>query len=305
MGVIDTSAFDDWRQGDVLTVASALIVALAKDSSEEVRVAVISQSCDIVRGEWISVVPVASLDSSKAGLARRGSMPQFAHLPELGQEIFADLSFVTSLRRSELADRPRMAGVDPSNWDDVRKLSRAIGRRFSRFAFPDPVVPWFDPLRPYFERRHEKDTSVGRVLRAIRELRVQTDDWHTPGAEVTLHVIVKRAEIPEPDDGAISDDVRTLMDQEPTSLESVCDLLRPSEGVVRGGPDGVMLWHLVGRALAQMCVIDASKVSIPGAEYAVSRVECEVVSESEFTLWQFRHSETLDLDHLSPPDVGL
>src|SRR6185312_4128433 len=294
----ESAPLGDWRQGDVLSVPPSVLGNLAQSMEDEVQVAVVSQSCDVVREdrEWIVVGQVAQL-KDKANLARRGSMPRFVALPGLGSDAFIDLDLVTSVKKSDLVGSTRIPGVDAADWQQVRHLSRGIGRKFSRFAFPDAVVPWFDPLRPYFEKRHDRNSAVGRVLRAISELRVEAEDWSRQRAEVLLHVIVCPNDLPEADDSSLSDDVRKLAEQDNPSLESICSLLRPAENVVRGGMDGAFLWDLVAKALAALCVSNADLTSVDGAEDAISTMEGLVSSEAEFSLSKYRRSEMLDLDH--------
>ena len=52
--------------------------------------------------------------------------------------------------------------------------SRLIGRRFSRFAFPDEIVPWFKPLESVIDSKHNKEASAeGRMFQLVDELRVE------------------------------------------------------------------------------------------------------------------------------------
>ena len=300
----EPDSFLNCRQGDVIAVPSGMLGAIAVAGSETTDVAVISQSCDVVREdrEWITVAVVEEV-SQNAHLAARGSMPQYVPLHEIGPTKFIDLDRVASLKKADIVSLPRTPGVSPTDWDAVRRLSRGLGRKFSRFAFPDAVVPWFDPLRPYFEGKHEKQSSVGRTFRAISELRVQSEDWSAGGSATKLHVIVKAEELPESDEAKISADVLAL-GQNP-SVQAICDLVRPSESVSRGGADGLELWNLLADALAILCMSKAKKDSVAGASDAISSIAGQVWSENDFSLSLYRRSEMLDLDHLSSPAVGI
>lgn len=154
------ATFDDHRQGDVISLpidVLGLVEGERADSGER-NVALISQTCDIVRSDrdYVIVAALTDLPATQIGLAQRGSMPRYANLPAMPAATFADLDHITTLPKSLLRGRTRIPGVDPTAWDQVRNLSRSIGRKFSRFAFPDAVVPWFDPLRPVIEKRHDR-----------------------------------------------------------------------------------------------------------------------------------------------------
>lgn len=297
-----------FRQGDVLTLASGVWPTAAgdSDSDTEVQVAIISQSCDIVRRERQHVVVAAltELPPESAGLATRGSIPRYVSLPALKSAAFIDLDRIATVPKSTLAGRAHEPGVDPEDWGQVRNLSRSIGRKFSRFAFPDEVVPWFDPLRSVVEKRHQKNSALGRVLRAITELRVEADEWSQAGRRVKLHVIVAADQIPEPTDAEPSADVLSLDSSNIRSLETVAALLRPDNDKVRGGTDGVFLWDLVSQCLVNRCVTNVDHSKVSGSESAISELEGITWSETDFSLAQYRVSEMLDLDHLSSARFG-
>lgn len=301
--------FAGYRQGDVLTLPGDIFekISEAAGTVGDGRSAIVSQTCDLVREDRTTAVLglVVELAGSNAKLAARGSMPRFAHLPELGANYFIDLDLLISVPKGILLGGSATPGVSPGSWEDVRKLSRAIGRKFSRFAFPDEIVPWLDPLRPVMESKHSKDSALGRVLRAISELRVETTDWSHRPIAVQLHVIVSAPELPEPDDAPPAPDLVALMQSANPTLEQIAALLRPAEGIVRGGTDGATLWALFAQELAALCVRNVDHSRIPGSGSAVHALVGSLWSESEFSILKYRSSEMLDLDHLSPPVVGL
>jgi hypothetical protein len=247
------------------------------------------------------------LDASTASNARSGRQPRFVSLPGLGDQLFADLNIVAPINKAALKGVPVQHGVTTDS--EARKLAQAIGRWFSRFPFPDDVVPWLRPLQSLAQSKASSAASPeGQIFGRVAELRVESDNgWYDPPYDLKLTVIVNPGELPT----FPEDDV-------PPSPDSLMARLRPGGALAAASQVAAMLlvatdpvdrywlWQAIGEAWADRCKPDLAKVP-PGERAAVAAavmdggLAAEVVSADEYTLSQYRRSELLDLSHLSPP----
>ena len=294
------------RQGDVLTLANLLVGAAGDPIAAPHGVAIISQTCDLVRLNGKPNVLVALIvelgDPRAATAAREGERPRYVHLPALGDSAFIDLDFVQTFEKAPHVGSFRAPGVEPLDFKVVRRLALAIGRRFSRLALPDEVVPWFDPLSAIAEKQYDKPNSpIGRALGAIQEFRVQAPHWDPPGVSVTLHIILKESELQEFDENeVVSDALRAWFDLKPRTHSDIAEKLFPAVDIRPRGADRDQLWAWLGTTLAAKC-----SVKIPGEVPAVKEVVAMVSNETEFNLVRYRKSDQLDLAHLSAPTPHL
>ena len=269
---------------------------------------VLSQTCDVAQGTRHSVVvsPLVLLDGSQAVEAGRGNMPRFAPVwsatdgdaEQANPMGFADLEVVATWAKARLACERQV----PGSWhtsSNTRRFARAVGRRFSRFAFPDDIQPWLRPLERVLQARYdESKQATGRVVAGLLEVRVQADDWSAPGAHLTLHFIFEEGVLPPGElDEAPSENCRTLIAREPTWKE-LAEALDGAEAPA----DRAALYVALGEAWATLCRPDAKS----GAEVqeAVAEVEGQTWSADEFSLTLVRAYPNLDVDYVSEPVAG-
>lgn len=300
------------RQGDVVDLKRLPIMHLnaMQEVDIELGAAIITQTCDLVQPGRPNVVvaPVIELDSNRGGNAKRGSMPQFVHLahPTI-DNLFADLSHCATLTKASLtACKTIYRGVDQDDREAVGKFASRVGRRFSRFPFPDEVQPWFRPLQAEIARRHDKATPIGQLLRDVVGIRIESNGWNSPGMELTIHVIVPAGTIPNSDDFDPDDIPETLNQRlrpngmlSATAAEIAAMLLTElPTGTHPSAPESYLLWNAFVEALADMCV---TPQNAPDAVMsAVSTVTGILWTDDEFSLNLYNRTESLDLEHLSP-----
>ncbi|GAB3220716.1 hypothetical protein GCM10027586_12090 [Kineococcus gypseus] len=261
-----------------------------------------SQTCDIVleKVTHLQVAPLVHLEEKDARGARAGDRPRYAHLPELGSTAFADLELISTVHKAVVAPLAHCPGVQQDA--DVRRLGQEIGRRFSRFAFPDAVVAWLRPLEKEMRSKAPKETSpLGQVLADVLELRVEaTGGWGEPPYDLVLVVVVAPGALPMlPDDDApCPPDLRSAALPEPGATlpapaQAAATLIAAEDPVRR-----YWAWTAFGNALVARCGPSEREQS---ARSAVSSLLPEVVSADDYPLSRVRRSERLDLDLLSAP----
>lgn len=262
--------------------------------------AIISQTCDIVQDSKavVTVAAVARLNATDASAARSGRQPRFVHLPLAGEDLFADLDLIATVAKERMIGLKAQPGVDCDDLEQVRDLARRLGRRLSRFAFPDEVVPWLQPLQRYVQDRHEKNSAIGSALRSIVELRLQSEDWAAgPPFALTLHVIVRSGTVPSPEDIDYQDPPEQLsawLAAKRTAVQVAERLQSTTDPVER-----YYLWGALGWALVDEMNSAGARNENTAIRLAVSSIESQLSSDDEFSLAQMRKSEMLDLDHLS------
>lgn len=172
-----------WQQGDYcLDVRQVLVVDgiengdLVPAAGDALGFAVITQTCDIVNWgpgkEWVVVAPLVEASERLIDNVRRGTTPAFAPLERPpSSEVVVDLNQAMTLHKSLLASLTRLAGFET---DGARsRFADAIGRKYGRFAFPDPFADnVLRALRTKLHKSHGKDSEQGRTYASIDSIRV-------------------------------------------------------------------------------------------------------------------------------------
>ena len=175
------------------------IVSIAGDTGTTSHFVVVSQSCDASQSkrELIQLAPLVALeDPVERRAAIRRENPRFPVVTRHEAEVFADLAQIISVAKSEVEGAPRQPGACAGDEHAERAFGLAIGRWFSRFAVPDDLQPWLEPLQAVIRDKYEKpESSLGQTLSRVVELRVQAD-WAARPAEVTLLSLWPRLSFP-------------------------------------------------------------------------------------------------------------
>jgi len=274
---------------------------------------VISQTCDVVLPTRPNVLlaKLVSLDPAEASRARNGMLPRYVHVTSYGENMFADLDFVTTVTKEHLVEYDSTRGIDQANDVEVRDFARRIARRFGRYAFPNEVVPWFSPLQSIVQEKYRRPNSaLGKALRQISELRVEASSWQKPGLDLTLHVIAKAGTVPELDKNdddelppipqALNQKLRPNGDLD-KSLTDIAEMLYGAQSNRLSSVERYHLWLAFAEAFGRHCTLKRSDADNPSYLAAVNSISGELSTDNDFNLAQFRRSEMLDLDHLSSP----
>ena len=205
----DKRAVDDalraWRQGDVSRDAGLEFLHLADlsrphspESVEAARilasdvagnavgvepilyavlgVVMLTQTCDIVRDcqdrPFVEVAPLVKLPALQVEEVRLFKRPAFAYIPATAKDcLVADLDRTMTVEKAVVAKWTRVSGWTTDK--EVRDFTQALSRKRSRFAFPDEFVIAAQRLQKHLAEKHDKQTSEGAHLRALREIRVR------------------------------------------------------------------------------------------------------------------------------------
>lgn len=275
-------------------------------------VVIISQTCDVVRDskEYLQVAPLIRLTGNTARQAAKGAMPGYVLVPEAGTDAFVDLDHVATVSKQHVALLVPQRGVVSTQ--DLRLFGMRVGRRFSRFAFPDAVSEWLQPLKGLVIDKSGRSTSaLGRVLDGmVDSLRLECSPSWDDGApyELTLLVVVKPGLLPvldegEPPPGASSVLSRWLWDDGGKLLRKPAAI---AERIDSGDPsaspgDRSWLWECFAESLAGTCRPPVSALSNVANAVTGGQFSSEVATAREVAYERILRSEEIDLEHLSPP----
>jgi hypothetical protein len=177
-GVIAT-----WRQGDCALGDHWFVHRTVPDESgvdlHETSVpgfVVLTQTCDVVRSardrDVLEVSPLVVVDAEHLRTIEKGYRPRYAYVPAVAARgLVADLDRVMTLDKRVVAGWPRVPGCTTEH--EARSFAMAIGRKRTRFAFPDDFNPFAKRLQSRVLEKHGRGSPEGRALRALREIRVQ------------------------------------------------------------------------------------------------------------------------------------
>jgi len=264
----------------------------------------ISQTCDVVQSHQerptVQAAKLIQLKGTMAQEAADGRRPRFVTVPNEGTSWFADLEVIGTIDKLALVRLSHHGGVVGD--DQVRSFAGAVGRRFSRFPFPDEVTEQTNALVKEVQGKYRKEKSpLGQVLQQVLQLRLEArPGWDAPDAVVTLFVICDLRVLPTFDNppDAPADLAQWLqLDAAGVTARTPSEI---AERLLAASPGSVEAWHLwdqLGRAWARRC----SQVKATGRTGQAHEFHAEVLSADEFTLDRVLSSEVLDVDYLSPP----
>ena len=294
-------SLSDARQGDIVDVATMIVDGEAVETPD--GVILISQSCDITQINSrpnVVVAKAVTLPTQEALAAAKGRRPRWVPLTADPDGLHADLEFISSVSKSRVGAQPRREGIARDDWDAQRLFATRVGRRFSRIALPNEVVPWFDRLASKVESAANNPRSpLGRALDLVAEFRVHSKFWTPPSLDLTLFLILEPGELPVLDD-AEEADFNAGHGAKTRDLAVVAEALFPETSERPSGAEREALWLEFARAIRNI-IKPKTATEDPAVLAAVANVTVQVLGSDDFTLNQVRHTGELDLAHLSAP----
>jgi hypothetical protein len=270
------------------------------------HVAILSQTCDVVQPtkRFCLVAPAEQASDDDWAMARKGRRPLSIPLSDnSGQRWLADAGKAFSVPKTSLGTAILISrGNTAEHGDQARIIRDRIARAFSRFPFPDEVHPVFQKLRRQLQAKAGRQGNLGKVIDLLADVRVTADQWSNPGRQLRLHLILSGQQLIPIEDADPSwtwDRIAGADASDPSdlSLDRICELILANQldvtGPGRGDATALLhLWELFAQT------VSASLIQ-PSLNEHVSRVDVEVISDLEFTMRDFKRSESLDLEALS------
>lgn len=267
---------------------------------------VISQTCDIAQAtrHSVQVSPLRRLTGTLAKEAARENRPQYAPVWTADANFdsepigYADLEVVATWSKDRLA-RERQV---PASWHTsrhTRRFGRAVGRRFSRFAWPDNIQPWVQPLLGVLQQRYNPETqAAGRLVADLQQVRVGANDWDQPHAELTLHFIFNTGVLPPLDTPEpVSVEVAAFLERGP-GWKQIAERLERTDDA----GDRLALYQTAADQWAAQC--QPRGANSEEVRDAVSEVTAEIWGADTFTLDLAANCPNFDVDYVSAPVPG-
>lgn len=269
------------------------------------EVAILSQTCDVIQPtrRYCLVAPAQVSTDTDFSAASKGRKPLFIPLEDgSGRRWVADAGRAFSIPAERLGQATLVSRCpDGDQSPRARAIRSRIARAFGRFPFPDEVHTVLRPLRERLRSKAGSRGNLGRVIDLVSEIRLSADQWERPGRRLSLFVIVPSGllipdEEADPDWSWSPSRVNGWTPEDsPGSLplDRICELIMANANGDR--TSRLRLWQQFGVGLGA-ALID------PHLNDDLVAVTVEVTSDHEFSLNQFRRSESLDLEALSDPD---
>lgn len=285
----------DWgtrRQGDVLALTTSL--TFPGCDSPVSQVLIVSQTCDVVQSkrEFVILAPIescAKLDFDDAKKGRRSSL--IAVDGSEGSEKVARLDLICAHPKCSIEGEVlcRLSGNSESS-EEARGLAHNIGNYFSRFPIPDAARNSFEGLVKRLRSDSRKPVRE-RVLNDVLQVRVAArPGWLANDCCIRIFLLIEAGSFPQQDwsDADLGRGVAPLELEKYENL-SIADVYSRLASEKKA-PIRSRLWERFGDCLQELT----------HPEGPVSSIEVEVVSEDCFTYSDWRRSESLNLEALSP-----
>jgi len=283
---MNNNYFNERQQGDIIRISTDL---------EENDYAIVSQTCDVVQPKRETVL-LAPVIKTLTAVEMRGASDRSNPRYVLINDRAIDLGKIHYVAKESISGAVIVGGLDTLDNLAARDFALSVGRWFSRFAVPDELHPWLVPLQKLIRSKYSKENSpLHTVLQDVVEVRVEADQWFSPGRHITIHTIVKAAALPL--DFPTSPVISPLTSKK----SSLSPGILATEMIKAGAPYSVELWDQMAWAFADTCKLGGSDRDNPLLVQAVAEVGAELWSEDDFPLSHMRRSEQLDIDFLSDP----
>lgn len=292
-------------QGDILPdIHQISKVSLKEGEAQQVDcpegVVVVSQTCDALRNSCIQVAPIVILKGQDAAVSATGRRPRYIPIPRRGVDRFVDLNTICTLDRGPVLLQARPSSIESGITDErsERLFREAVGRRFSRFPFPDAVTEWCRPLSDKVARKalHSDTKPEGARLQEITEIRIMaTSGWDNGPYELELDFVLEADVLPEPDRDLTEDETRNLESMSASGLAKYISRLyeEPAQGTA------ALLsysWNQLVNSWVQTCNTKYHPESNNNIPVHGSGLLCDL---DEYLYSRATQSERLDLTYLS------
>jgi hypothetical protein len=159
---------------------------------------ILTQSCDIVRDHahrpFVQVAGLVPATDGEIARAIAGETPSRIYMEKLqGMGLLIDLDVSATVTKESVSKWPRVCGCETD--EQQRRFSAALGRHRQRFAFPNEFNELVKPVRRWMESKRSAASPFGNFVRAIKEVRIRTDNWEKP--QSLEFILLLNEEVPE------------------------------------------------------------------------------------------------------------
>ena len=161
---------------------------------------ILTHTCDLVRSclsrPFVEVAPLVKVSERIVEETRLWKRIAFAYVPSKASDcLVADLDRIMTVEKRAVARWKRVQGCYTD--DEARQFRAAIGRKRSRYPFPDEFVEAIEDIHDRLLQKHNKKSEEGVHLRALSEIRVlATPSWDA--TSVSIRFLFIKNEDPEP-----------------------------------------------------------------------------------------------------------
>ena len=253
--------------------------------------AVLTQPCDLAPRPgrdrpFVAVAPLVQLGGDQIEQAARGRLTRFAHVPTYLDGAFcADLDRITTIETGVLLLCDRLSRLDT---DQQRlEFSRAVARKFERFAYPDDLAKSIKKWRDHVISKHGRQNSQeGELYRSALDVLVSAEpSWDAERIQATITVLVPPGVLPLIDPDAEPE----VGEVEAANRLSAADI---AEKLLNGEIDmrlGAVMCNRLQDEWAKKC--DPTGV--------IETVQFQLLGADDLTAAQYLNSTRLDLEFLS------
>jgi hypothetical protein len=164
------------------------------------HVVLVTQTCDLQRTDannmLCQVAPLVDVNEKFAYEVMKGRRPGWAAVPWYSNSAAVDLSRITTVERSVIAEAPSLGR--PKSQDQSSCFSEAVSRHFTRVALPDELVAVLKPFLEEIKKRHDRNTPLGSCIAKIPASGLRVEVAESDGStHVLLLVVLEPQDFPE------------------------------------------------------------------------------------------------------------
>ena len=243
-GTQDVNEAPLWEQGRHIPAIQRLPVLVSSPTGANTDyescpygVVIVSQTCDNVRDAidrpYCNVSKVVQLDGEALRNASARRAPRYVRAYGLESDMFIDLDCVATISKDLL--RSLELGAGCSTDSETRYFGSDVGRKYSRFPFPDDVAEQVNhALKDQIVKKHGSQGALGTLLdRHVYQLRLQAQpSWMTDDFDVEIVIILNKGALP-------------YYDEPPARIKALDSKLRfDNDGVPQASNDQLSKWLL-------------------------------------------------------------
>ncbi|MEZ6024412.1 MAG: hypothetical protein R3C16_13585, partial [Hyphomonadaceae bacterium] len=167
---LDRPLTDSARNAAKAFAAEGATLGIESVFSHIVGLAVVSQTCDIVRSAdkrpYVEVSPLVEVNSATLNEVRKRRRPAMAPIPSLlGKRVVVDLDRTMTVEKSIVTTWQRNEGCRTD--EERRAFAAALARKRARYPFPDEFNPTVSAFKTHAIAALKKGGEEGAHIEAL------------------------------------------------------------------------------------------------------------------------------------------